>query len=200
MISALVPQIIKTGLANIWASTQAVAAGAAAEGDGAGQWLLNAALSANPIGLVVAAIALLVAAFVVAWNNSETFRNIVIGAGGHQRAALAVVGWFQSYVASPRSSSTSRRVLQFLWSALQVAYGFVQEKGGQIVGWFKELPGKIGGFISGIARRSHAAVPDGVQRHRQPVEQHRRKAEFKAPDWVPGIGEGLGGPGHSHVR
>lgn len=39
------------------------------------QLLFNAALLANPIGLVVIAIAALVAAFVIAYNKSETFRN-----------------------------------------------------------------------------------------------------------------------------
>ena len=41
------------------------------------QWAMNAALTANPIGLVVVAIAALVAAIVVAYRESETFRNIV---------------------------------------------------------------------------------------------------------------------------
>lgn len=45
----------------------------------AAQWLLNAAMNANPIGLVVALIAALVAAFVVLWNKSEAFRNFWIG-------------------------------------------------------------------------------------------------------------------------
>ena len=43
------------------------------------QRLLNIAMSMNPIGLVIAAIAALVAAFVVLWNRSETFRNFWIG-------------------------------------------------------------------------------------------------------------------------
>lgn len=41
---------------------------------------LNAALSANPIALVVAAIAGLVAAIVYLWNTNEGFRNFVISA------------------------------------------------------------------------------------------------------------------------
>lgn len=41
------------------------------------QWAMNAALSANPIGLVVVAIAALVAAVVIAYRESETFRNVV---------------------------------------------------------------------------------------------------------------------------
>jgi len=41
------------------------------------QWLLNAALTANPIGIVIVALGALVAAFVIAWRNSETFRKVV---------------------------------------------------------------------------------------------------------------------------
>ena len=40
------------------------------------QWALNAALTANPVGVVIMAIAALVAAVVLAYKNSETFRNI----------------------------------------------------------------------------------------------------------------------------
>ena len=44
------------------------------------QAVLNVVMTANPIGLVVVAIAGLVAGLVVAWQTSETFRNIVGGA------------------------------------------------------------------------------------------------------------------------
>lgn len=43
----------------------------------AAQWLLNAALDANPIGIVVVAIAALVAGIVLAYTHSKTFRDIV---------------------------------------------------------------------------------------------------------------------------
>lgn len=46
----------------------------------AAQWLLNAAMTANPIGIIIVVIALLVAAIVLAYTKSETFRNIVDGA------------------------------------------------------------------------------------------------------------------------
>lgn len=60
----------------ITAVTAALAGMSAAEVVAAAKtWLLNAAMAANPIGLVVAAIAALVAAFVVLWNKSEKFRE-----------------------------------------------------------------------------------------------------------------------------
>ena len=42
------------------------------------QWALNSALFANPIGIVIAAVAGLVAAFIILWNTSDGFRNGVI--------------------------------------------------------------------------------------------------------------------------
>lgn len=45
------------------------------EGATVAQWALNAAMNANPIGIIVAAIAGLVAAFVVLWNKSDKFRE-----------------------------------------------------------------------------------------------------------------------------
>lgn len=48
---------------------------AAQEGATVAQWLLNAALNANPIGLVVAAVTGLIAVFAVLWNKCEGFRK-----------------------------------------------------------------------------------------------------------------------------
>lgn len=62
--------------AKVALAASTVATGAAT----AAQWLFNVALDANPIGLIVLAIAALVAGFIVAYRNSETFRNIVDGA------------------------------------------------------------------------------------------------------------------------
>lgn len=51
---------------------------AANEGATVAQWLLNAAMSANPIAIVVALIAGLVAAITILWNTNEGFRNGVL--------------------------------------------------------------------------------------------------------------------------
>ncbi len=58
------------------------------------QWLLNVALTAIPIGIVVVAIAALVAGLILAWQHSETFRAIVTGAFDAVKAAAAAVATF----------------------------------------------------------------------------------------------------------
>lgn len=55
----------------------------------AAQWVFNAALTANPIGIVIALIAGLAAGLVIAYNKSDTFRNAV------DRLGSAAVGVFQ---------------------------------------------------------------------------------------------------------
>lgn len=45
----------------------------------AAQWLMNAAMNANPIGLIIAGVVALVAAFVMLWKKSESFRNFWLG-------------------------------------------------------------------------------------------------------------------------
>ena len=45
----------------------------------AAQWLLNVAMNANPVVIIIVAIGALIAAFVLLWNNCEEFRNFWIG-------------------------------------------------------------------------------------------------------------------------
>lgn len=61
----------------------------------AAQKVWNLVMSLNPIGLIIAGVVALVAAFIYAYRHSETFRNIVNGAlHGVMVAARAVAGWF----------------------------------------------------------------------------------------------------------
>lgn len=70
---------------------------AATEGAAVAQGGLNAALLANPIGLVVAGLVALGVALFVAWKKSETFRDIVRGAFDTVKgAAVAVWDFIQT--------------------------------------------------------------------------------------------------------
>lgn len=82
--------------AAIWTAQKGamIAASVAQKAVAAGQWLINAAMSANPIGLVIAAIALLVGGLILAYKKSATFRKIVNAAfSGVKKVAGAVLSW-----------------------------------------------------------------------------------------------------------
>lgn len=68
----------------------------ATEGQTIAQRLLNLAMNANPIGIVISLIAGLVTAFVLLWNKSEAFRDFFIGMwDGIKKAVGVVVEWIK---------------------------------------------------------------------------------------------------------
>ena len=89
----VVRQRIATVASNVAQKAMAVWTKAAA----AAQWLLNAAMSANPIGLVVVAIAALVAGLVLFFTKTETGRQIWETVwGAIKSSAAAVADWFMN--------------------------------------------------------------------------------------------------------
>jgi len=68
-----------------WAAAQAIATAA--------QWAFNAALTANPIGIVVVAVAALVAGLVLLYRRFESVRNIVKALLAPLKAAADGLGW-----------------------------------------------------------------------------------------------------------
>lgn len=84
--AVFLPALIKTGVqvtisgaAFIAQKGAMLGANIAAKALAVGQWLLNAAMSANPIGVVIAIVLVLVATFVILWNKCGAFRNFWIG-------------------------------------------------------------------------------------------------------------------------
>lgn len=114
----------------------------------AAQAVLNAVMSANPIGVVVVAVAALVAALVLAYNRSETFRNAVQAAGEIGRAAFdivraaisAVVSWIGTAIARVggvggafRSAmNIARGAVNWLMSPLRGLIGIIERVIGAI--------------------------------------------------------------------
>jgi hypothetical protein len=105
----------------------------------AAQWLLNAAMTANPIGIVIAIIVALVAAIVYAYKNSETFRNIVDGAF---RAVGAAAIWLWENALKP------------LWAGIVAGFNFV--KAAAIAWW--QLVVTVFNGVTGAASAVASAV------------------------------------------
>ncbi len=57
----------------------------------AAQWAMNVAMDANPIGAIIAAVALFVGGLVYAYQHSETFRGIIQGLWAALKAGVQVV-------------------------------------------------------------------------------------------------------------
>ena len=128
---------------------------AANEGATVAQWLFNSSLLANPIVLVVAAIAGLIAAIAILWNTNEGFRNAVMNAWQAvvdfftktiPSAFTSVVEWFGSLYEQISGflgniiSSVGQWVSNMASKAVEIGTSFVQA----IVDFFSNLPYNIG--------------------------------------------------------
>jgi tape measure domain-containing protein len=117
----------------------------------AAQWLMNAAMSANPIGLIILALVALGAAVVIAWKKSETFRNIVLGAWAAIRGGVsAVVGWLKtavpavfSWIKSAFLRFTPLGLVISHWSQIRAFIAAAVNGVKATIGWFGSLPGKF---------------------------------------------------------
>lgn len=139
-----------TAATNAWQSAQAVAQ-VATKAWSAGQAALNLVMSANPIGLVVIAVAALVAGIVVAYQQSKTFRDVVDAAF----SAIGAAGtWLWNNALKP---AIQAMVLGFAWVVDGVA-AFLAALG-TIPGfeWAKDASKGL----EGIAAQARAAA-DGM--------------------------------------
>jgi TP901 family phage tail tape measure protein len=121
------------------------------------QWLLNAAMTANPIGLVVVGIALLVGAIIYAWNNVEGFRGAVTGLWDGLVAGVSGAVNFFIGTALPAIGGFFVSIWEGLMAVGPAIGGFLAGVGASIGGFFAGLWGgmlsigtSIGGFFMGI--------------------------------------------------
>lgn len=108
-----------------------------------GQIALNVAMNANPIGIIITAIAALVAAFIYLWNNCEGFRNFFINMWENIKAAFsAVVEFFRNALESIKEFfSNAWEGIKNAWSGVKDFFGNIKEG---ITGAFS----KIGDWFS----------------------------------------------------
>ncbi|WP_213452898.1 tape measure protein [Rhizomonospora bruguierae] len=128
------------------------------------QWVLNVALNANPIGLIVLAIAALVGAVILAYKKSDTFRKIVDAAF---RAVGAAAKWLWEKAIKPAFQKIAD-FAAWLWGKIKQslegwklifdkvkgwlgsAKDWMVNKFTSLVDFVKGLPGKISKAASGM--------------------------------------------------
>lgn len=137
---------------------------AATEGVTIAQKLLNVAMSANPIGIVLTLVGALVAGIVVLWNTNEGFRNAVTSAwqniqefvGG---AIQAIIGFFSNL--GTTISQLPQMFSDWLNSVITTVTGWVSNMAaqassagsqfvGNVVNFITNLPGRVAGFLSSV--------------------------------------------------
>lgn len=132
------------------------------EGATIAQWLLNAAMSANPIGIVVALIAGLVAAVIYLWNTNEGFRNAVIKIFSAIMSTISwvvngIVNFFTSTIPNAIKSalnwfsnlgsnmhSIGSNIVSGIWNGITGAAGWLMNK---IKGFASSVISGIKGFF-----------------------------------------------------
>lgn len=144
---------VKSTAATVAKRTAEVAGAVATRAVTIAQWALNAALRANPIGIVITVITLLVIAIIRWYNTSQRARDIINGV-------------FRSVVAGGRALwdglRTSWSAIQRLWSTVSsfisraARSGFlgpiplIISRWREVVSWFRALPGRIVGAIGNV--------------------------------------------------
>ncbi|MFC4054646.1 phage tail tape measure protein [Actinomadura syzygii] len=153
----------------------------------AAQWLFNAAMLANPIGLMIVGLIALGVGLVVLWKKSETFRNIVKGAFSAVWSAIKFV-WDWTKKNWPLLVAILVGPFGIAVYTIVKNWGRIKGAGVSVWNWLKGLPGKIksgfakvGGWISAPFRAGFNAISrfwNGTA----------GRLSFRVPGWVPGIG------------
>lgn len=148
------------------------------------QWALNIALDANPIGLIILGIGILIAVIVILWNHSAGFRDFFIGLWGDIWGFLKMVGaWFAGPFADFFVNAW-----KWIKDSAATAWNWIVDK----FMWLVNLPRRLGEMIGKNARKMWDAIPTAFKGMINFLIDLWNKLDFgvhiTVPDWVPGIG------------
>ncbi|KXP08669.1 hypothetical protein AXK57_16000 [Tsukamurella pulmonis] len=127
------------------------------------QGVLNTLMAMNPIGLIVVAIAALVAGLVVAYKNSETFRDVVSKAWAAVKLAFevawtaikAIFGWLVDQFRNAWDRAVAMKdgivgAWNLLKDAASAVVSWLGDKWNSFIETMKSIPGKVKAGLSGM--------------------------------------------------
>jgi tape measure domain-containing protein len=189
---AVMASIVQQEISNTLAAISAIRAGKSAvmleletgmKGSNTiAQWLLNAAMSANPLAIVILAVVALVGAFIYLWRTNEGFRKAVIEmwtvlsngvVGAVKGIKNGIVNGFNAAI---------EFITALPAKALQWGKDFIQ---GLIDGITGSI-GKIGSAVSGVADKIKSFL-----HFSRPDEGPLRDYESWMPDFINGMAKGI---------
>lgn len=133
---------VQSALQTMHAALMAVSG--AEEGMTTAQLLLNAAMNANPIGIIITIIGALVAAFIVLWNKSDAFRNFWIGLwDGIKSVTETVVNAIKNFLTAAWTAIST--TVQTVWGGIS---GFFTTLWNGIKTVFTTVVGAISDFLT----------------------------------------------------
>ncbi|QFG10035.1 tape measure protein [Mycobacterium phage IdentityCrisis] len=149
----------------------------------AAQWAMNVAMNANPIGLIVTAVAALVTGLVLFFTKTELGQRIWKGF-----TEYLSVAWEAVKVAFAAAWDFIRTIWDAMVAKAGEVWQGVQARFTAIVDFVKGLPGRIGdaakGMWDGIGNAFKAMVNGLIS----VWNRFASSLSFSPPDWVPGIG------------
>lgn len=87
-----------------------------------------------------------------------------------------------------KKSETFRNIVRGALKGVRRAFELVLETGGNVLDWFRRLPGRIGGFFSGIGGAVSRPFISAFGFIRSAWNNTIGGRGFSIPSWVPGIG------------
>ncbi|MDG4756099.1 hypothetical protein O7630_34715, partial [Micromonospora sp. WMMD718] len=143
----------------------------------AAQWVLNAAMTANPIGLIVLAVIALIGIIVLIATKTTWFQTAWRVSWGAVKAAAAAVGdWF----------------VNTLWKRwILGAYNGIVSGGARFLNWYLSLPGRLLRGLANVGRIILSPFKWGFNQIASFWNRTVGRLSFRAPSWIPGIG-GMG--------
>ena len=172
--------------------------------------VLNAVMSANPIGLIIAAVAALVAGFIYLWNHCEAFREFWINLWeGIKNVVVGFVDGFKQFIANAINfvKENWKYIIGFMVNPFGTAFKLLYDKcsgfrnfinniitkiktGFQTAGnaiktvfmGVKETISNIFNAIGNIVKTPINAIINGINKVLEKINS------LTIPDWVPKIG------------
>lgn len=156
------------------------------------QKLLNGTMKANPIGLVVSAITILIGIFITLWNKCDGFRNFLKAMWNGIKKVCSTIGNFFKDVFS-KAWNGIKSVFSKVGGFFAGVWDLIKKPFLKAAEWFKGLFGNVVDGIKFVFKKIVDIVKtpinwiiDGINTLIGGIN----KISFDIPDWVPFIGGG----------